>query len=161
MGALKELWCNPNLDAFNNYLLFRVILMNLLLWDAETWSLQKLQLDKLEIFLHRSIQCILQILMKKLQEQRLRNDKVQNMFNSIPCTRKMITAQKMDFAGKMIGCLPDHPSHNMITTCCNHKCQVGQPQTTGKNFMVKNLCLLFRDISNFQIDRHGSLRNWI
>jgi hypothetical protein len=55
MGALKELWCNPHLDMYNKYLLFRAILMNLLLWGAETWLLQKLQLDKLEVFLHRSI----------------------------------------------------------------------------------------------------------
>jgi hypothetical protein len=45
MGALKELWCNPHLDMYNKYLLLRAILMNLLLWGAETWSLQKSQMD--------------------------------------------------------------------------------------------------------------------
>jgi hypothetical protein len=55
MGALKELWRNPHLDMYNKYLLFRAIPMNLLLWGAETWSLRKSQLDKLEVFLHRSI----------------------------------------------------------------------------------------------------------
>jgi hypothetical protein len=55
MGALKELWRNPHLDMYNKYLLFRAIPINLLLWGAEIWSLQKLQLDKLEVFLHRSI----------------------------------------------------------------------------------------------------------
>ena len=64
--------------------------MNLLLWGAETWSLQKSQLDKLEVFLHRSIQHILQISMAKVQKQRLRNGKVRNMFHSIPCVRNMI-----------------------------------------------------------------------
>ena len=37
--ARKELWRNPHLDMYNKYLLFRAILMNLLLWGAETWSL--------------------------------------------------------------------------------------------------------------------------
>ncbi len=37
--ARKELWQNPHLDMYNKYLLFRAILMNLLLWGAETWSL--------------------------------------------------------------------------------------------------------------------------
>jgi hypothetical protein len=81
----------------------------------------------------------------KVQEQWLRNDIVQEMFYSIPCIRKMIAAWQMDFFGKMIRGLPDCPSHNMITACCNHKRQVGRPQTTGKNFMVENLRLLFHD----------------
>jgi hypothetical protein len=55
MGTLKELWCNPHLDIYNKYLLFRTIQMNLLLWGAKAWSLQKTQLDQLEVFLHRSI----------------------------------------------------------------------------------------------------------
>ena len=54
--------------------------MNLLLWGAETWSLRKSQLDKLEVFLHRSIRRILQISMSKVQGQRLRNSKVRDSF---------------------------------------------------------------------------------
>jgi hypothetical protein len=133
--------------------------MNLLLWGAETWSLRKSQLDKLEVFLHRSIRRILQILMSTVQEQRLCNGKVRDMFYSIPCVRNMIAARQMDFVGKMIRGPPE--SRNMITACCDHKRQVGRQQTTGKNFMVENLRLLFQDIPTVQIDRHGSLRSWI
>ena len=152
MGALKELWRNPHLDMYNKYLLFRAIPMNLLLWGAETWSLRKSQLDKLEVFLHRSIRRILQISMSTVQEQRLRNGKVRDMFYSIPCVRNMIAARQMDFVGKMIRGPPDRPSRNMITACCDHKRRVGRPQTTGKNFMVENLRLLFQDIPTVQID---------
>jgi hypothetical protein len=67
----------------------------------------------------------------------------------------------MDFVGKMIRGPPDRPSRNMITACCDHKRRVGRPQTTGKNFMVENLRLLFQDVPTVQIDRYGSLRNWI
>jgi hypothetical protein len=52
MGALKEIWRSSHLDIYNKYLLFCIIPMNLLLWGAETWSLQKTQLDQLEVFLH-------------------------------------------------------------------------------------------------------------
>ena len=55
MGALKDLWRNPHLDMYSKYLVFKAISMNLLLWGVETWSLQKLQLDTFEVFLHRSI----------------------------------------------------------------------------------------------------------
>jgi hypothetical protein len=120
-----------------------------------------LQLDKLEVFLHQSIQRILQILMTKVQEQRLHNGKVRDMFYFIPCVRNMIVARQMDFVGKMIRGPPDRPSRNMITACCDHKRQVGRPQTTGKNFIVENLRLLFQDIPTVQINRHGSLHSWI
>jgi hypothetical protein len=99
MGALKEVWCNPHLDVYNNYLLFRAISMNLLLWSAETWLLWKSQLNKLEVFFHRSIWHILQISMTEVQEQRLRNDEMWGMFCCIPCIRKMIAAQQMDLSG--------------------------------------------------------------
>ena len=39
MGALTEVWRNPHLDAYNKYLLFQAIPMNLLLWGAKTWLL--------------------------------------------------------------------------------------------------------------------------
>ena len=161
MGALKEVWRNPHLDMFNKYLLFRAIPMNLLLWGAETWSLRKTQLDQLKVFLHRSIQRILQILMTKVKEERICNEKVRQMFYSIPCARNMIAARQMDFIGKMIGGPSDRPSRNMITACCDHKRQAGRPQTTGKIFMVENLRLLFKDVNAVNIDRFGSLRDWI
>jgi len=161
MGALKEVWRNPHLDMFNKYLLFRAIPMNLLLWGAETWSLRKTQLDQLEVFLHRNIRHILQISMSRVKEERIHNEKVRQMFYSIPCARNMIAARQMDFIGKMIRGPTDRPSRNMITACCDHKRRVGRPQTTGKNFMVENLRLLFKDINTVNIDRFGSLRDWI
>ena len=99
--------------------------------------------------------------MSTVCEQRLRNEKVRRMFYSIPCVRNMIAARQMDFVGKMIRGPPDRPSRNMITACCDHKRRVGRPQTTGKNFMVENLRLLFQDVPTVTIDRYGSLRNWI
>ena len=161
MGALKEVWRNPHLDVYNKYLLFRAIPMNLLLWGAKTWSLRKSQLDQLEVFLHRSIQRILQVSMSMVKEEKIRNERVSEMFYSIPCVRNMIAAQQMDFIGKMMRGPPDRPLLNMITACCDHKRRVGRPQTTGKIFMVENLRLLFRDVNTVHIDRFGSLRDWI
>jgi hypothetical protein len=67
----------------------------------------------------------------------------------------------MDFVGKMIRGPPNRPSRNMITACCDHKCCVGRPQTTGKNFMVKNLRLLFQDVTTVQINQYSSVQSWI
>jgi hypothetical protein len=162
MGALKEVWQNPHLDVYNKYLLFRAIPMNLLLWGCETWSLRQSLLDKLEeVFLHRSVRRILQINMTQVKDESLRNCRVREMFYAIPCVQKMIAARQMDFVGKMIRGPPDRPARSMITACCNHKRLVGRPQTTGKNFMVENLRLLFTDVPTVTIDPHGSLRSWI
>jgi len=98
--------------------------MNLLLWGAETWSLRKTQLDQLKVFLHCSIQRILQISMSTVKEERIRNERVREMFYSIPCVQNMIASWQADFIGKMIQGPPDRPSRNMITVCCNHKQRV-------------------------------------
>jgi len=121
MGVLKDIWRNPHLDIYNRYLLFQAIPMNILLWGAETWSLRKTQLDQLEVFLHRSIRCILQISMRTVKEERIRNEKVREMFYLIPCVRNLIASRQADFIGKMIQGPPDRPSRNMITVCCDHK----------------------------------------
>jgi len=59
--------------------------MNLLLWGAETWSLRKIQLDQLKVFLHHSIRHILQISMSTVKEERIQNERVCEMFYLIPC----------------------------------------------------------------------------
>jgi hypothetical protein len=99
--------------------------------------------------------------MTQVKDNRLQNERVQKMFYSIPCVRNMIAARQTDFIGKMIRGPPDQPSCNMITACCNHKQQLGQPQTTGKNFMVENLRLLFQDVTTVHTDCYGLLRDWI
>jgi hypothetical protein len=71
MGALKEVWRNPHLDVYSKYLLVQAIPMNILLWGVKTWSLWKSQLDQLEVFLHCSIQRILQILMSTVKEEKI------------------------------------------------------------------------------------------
>ena len=47
MGALKEIWINPNLNTYNKYLVFRAMPMNLLLWGCElTWQTRSLLTQK-------------------------------------------------------------------------------------------------------------------
>ena len=74
MGALKDVWQNQHLDIYSKYLLFRAIPMNLLLWGCKTWLLRQSLLNKLEVFLHRSIQCILAINMTRVKEERNQKD---------------------------------------------------------------------------------------
>jgi hypothetical protein len=92
MGALKEVWHNPHLDMYSKYLLFRAIPVNLLLWGCKNWSLRKSLLRQLKVFLHCSIQWILNLLMTDDKEGRMQNEKVRQMFYYIPCIQNMIAA---------------------------------------------------------------------
>ena len=92
MGALKEVWQNKHLNTYSKYLLFCAIPMNLLLWGRETWSLQKSLLDKLEIFLHQSIQHILAINITCVKEEKIQNTTIRNIFYNIPDVEHMIAA---------------------------------------------------------------------
>jgi hypothetical protein len=97
MGALKEIWNNPYLDTYNKYLLFRAIPMNLLFWGCETWSLPQSLLDKLEVFLHKSIRRILKISMFRVINKKLRNEQVRTTFYAMPCVKNMIAARQLDY----------------------------------------------------------------
>jgi hypothetical protein len=96
MGALKEIWCNPHLDTYSKYLLFQAIPMNLLLWGCEMWSLQQTLLNKLKVFMHRSICRILDIMMTQVKDDRIRNNKVRYIFYDIPTIKNMIAARQLD-----------------------------------------------------------------
>ena len=49
----------------------------------------------------------------------------------------------------------------IFTSCCNETQRAGRPQTTEKNFIVKNLRLLFKDTLK-RINHYGSLNySWI
>jgi hypothetical protein len=83
MGALTEVLQKPHLNLYSKYLFF-VIPMNLLLWGCETWSLQQSLLNKLEVFLHWGIQCILAINMMCIKEEQIQNTKIRDIFYDIP-----------------------------------------------------------------------------
>ena len=53
MGAMSKIWDDDHADTYSNYMLFRDIHCNLLLWGCEIRALRKSVLASLEVFLHR------------------------------------------------------------------------------------------------------------
>jgi hypothetical protein len=51
---------------------------------VETWLMRKALSNKLEVFLHRSIQQFLQVSVTKMKEEQIRNEHVRRMFYDIP-----------------------------------------------------------------------------
>ncbi len=144
MKTLKEVWWNKHLNTYSKYLLFCAIPMNLLLWGCKTWLLWQSLLDKLEVFLHWSIQCILAINITRVKEEKIQNTTIQNIFYNIPDVEHMIAAWQLDFIGKAIRGPHDQPLRCMIKVCCNHHQQVGCPQTHTKTpwYKIYNSSLL-------------------
>ena len=161
IGALKNVWDSPHLDIWSKYLLFRAIPMNLLLWGCETWSVRKALSNKLEVFLHRNIRRILRISMFRVKEEHLHNEHVRRMFYDIPRVGNMIAARQLDFLGKTMRGPHDCPAQQMMTACCDNIRSVGRPFLQNKDFIVKNLRLLFAYVPEVTIDDYGSLKNWI
>ncbi len=159
MGALKNVWNSPHLDIWSKYLLFCAIPMNLLLWGCETWSIRKSLSNKLEVFLHRNIQCILRVSMTRVREEGVQNKHVRRMFYNIPHVGNMIAARQMDFIGKT-DCGPsDRLAQKMLTACCDTFCQIGRPFLHNKDYIVKNLCLLFANVPEVTSNKYGSLKH--
>ncbi len=83
------------------------------------------------------------------------------MFYDIPCIGNMIAACQLDFLEEKVHGPPDRPAQQMLTTCCNTVCQIGCPFLYNKDYIVKNLRLLFANIPEVVIDEYGSLKHWI
>ena len=161
MGALKTMWDCPHLELWSKYLLFRSTPMNILLWGCETWSMRKALANKLEVFLHRSIRRILHVSITRVKEERIRNEHVRRMFYDIPRIGNMIAARQMDFIGKIVRASPDRPAQQMLTACCDNIRPVGRPFLHIKDYIIKNLRLLFANVPEVTIDDFGSLKSWI
>jgi hypothetical protein len=76
--------------------------------------------NKLEVFLNRNIQRILQVLMTKVREDCIWNEHVRQMFYDIPRVSNMIAARQLDFIGKTMRGPFDRPAQQMLTECCDN-----------------------------------------
>ena len=147
-GALTKFWYNRHVDTYSKYLIFQAIPMNLLLWGCEAWSLRKVLLMKLVVFLTQNIRRIQKISMFQVKRERITNDQVRQRFYDIPCVENMIAARLLSFIGKAVRdpSYPLQPTKLMLTTCCNNNRKRGRPYTTNKDTIVNCLVLLFERV---------------
>ena len=79
----------------------------------------------------------------------------------ILCVGNMIAARQMNFIRKIIRAPPDRPAQQMLTACCDNIRPVGCPFLHLKDYIIKNLHLLFAKVPEVTIDNFGSLKSWI
>ena len=109
MGALSGFWNNDHGDMFHKYRIFMAIPVNLLLWGCESWALKEASLNKLDVFLHRSIRRIMKMSMSEVKDRKINNEKLRDMFYHIPNIRELIAIRQCRFIGKVVRGPRSHP----------------------------------------------------
>ena len=56
---------------------------------------------------------------------------------------------------------PDCLAQQMLMACCDNICPVGHPYLHSKDYIIKNLRLLFTNVPKVTINDFGSLKSWI
>ena len=115
MGSLAKFWTDNSVENRSKYLIILVIPINLLQWGCEIWGLRTSLLKKLDIFLHRSIQLILGIIMTAVKYQRITDETVKRIFFDITNIEKQIATRQITFIGKVARNSDDHLPTRLIT----------------------------------------------
>ena len=155
MGALSNFWKDHHVDMYSKYMIFRAIPCNLLLWGCESWALRQTLLNKLEVFLHRSIRSILNINMVQVRERHIKNSHIRVVFYNIPCVRNQIAFRKLTYIGKILRRKASHVPTRFLTAWCDNPRKRGGQLLTNKDSLVRNLRLIIPGV-----DDAGLVATW-
>ena len=128
MGALENFWRDHHVDMYSKYMIFWVILCNLLLWGCEIRALLQSLLDKLDMLLYRSIRRILGIIMGQVRECHIKNSHICMMFYNIPCVRNQVAFRQMTYVGGIMRRKRSHVPTRLLAAWCNNPSQRCRPQ---------------------------------
>ena len=127
MGALNPFWKDAAVDDFSKYLIFCAIPCNLLLWGCESWALREATLQKLEVFLHRSVRKILKITLTQVIDESITNTSLRARFFNIHSIRNYIAKRQLTFIGKVVRNADDQIPTQLLTAWCKHPRKRGAP----------------------------------
>ena len=101
----------------------------------------------------------MKISMSEVQERRISNEKIREMFYHIPNLRELIAIRQCRFIGKVVRGPNCHPPKQILTAWCNNKRPTGAPIITNKKSIVKSLKILLpEEMGN---NKYGDLRRWL
>ena len=157
MVALTKFWTDASFNNCSKYLFFLSIPNNVLLWGCESWALRTSLLKKLEVFLHRSIQRILRIIMTEVKDQCITNETVNRKLFDITNIKKQIATQHLTFIGKVARSSDNHLPPKLLTAWCNHKRRRGGVLHMNKKSIVHNLRLIIPGVKKLEESKHGRI----
>ena len=83
MGALKFIWNAKHVSLDSKIKLFFAMPVNLALWNCETWTGNKNDLNMLDSFYHKAIRRILGIRMNRVCDEHIKNDQIRKLFGGV------------------------------------------------------------------------------
>ena len=119
--------------------------MNLLLWGCESWALRESLLNKLDVFLHRSIRRILGISILQVKDEKISNKTIRKTLFNIPDIRSQIAIRQMTFIGKVARGPNSQPAKMLLSAWVDNPRLPGGVLTTNKKSIVKSLQILLPD----------------
>ena len=156
MGALNPFWKDKAVDDYSKYLIFCAIPCNLLLWGCESWALREATLQKLEVFLHRSVRKILRITITQVIDDSITNDSLRVRFFNIPSIRNQIAKRQLTFIGKVVRNTDDQIPTQLLTAWCEHPRKRGAPLQNNKKNLAQNIRLIVPGAA-----KDGLLSSWV
>ena len=99
--------------------------------------------------------------MTQVKDERITNEQIRKTFYSLPSVPHLIAARQLSFIGKVVRGPFDQPPKMLLTAWCDNKRKPGRPFLHNKDFIVKNLKLLFDKVDDVIIDDSGTLKDWI
>jgi hypothetical protein len=139
MGSLKHFWNNPYASLRAKQLIFLVMPANQLLWGCKSWALCRSHITKLEVFLHRSIQRILQMGIEQVIEERITNKRIGRIFFNVPTAKNRLVVRQMNYLGKIVRGSSNHPPRKMLTAWSVNPRPKGGVLMTNKIALVQSL----------------------
>lgn len=67
MGALQFYWKRAEIELWEKAFIYKVCVLTILLWGAETWAFTTTNKKRLGVFHHRSVRVILGISIKQVE----------------------------------------------------------------------------------------------
>ena len=156
MGAISKIWDDNHVNTYSNYILFRAIPCNIILWRCESWALRMYLLASLKVFLYRGIIRILKIKMCQFIDRHIKKNSTREMFYIIPTVQNQIAFRQLTYLGKLFRREASHIPTCLLTVWCDHPRKVGPPVLTNKQSMVRNIQLVITGV-----DGSGALYAWV
>ena len=146
MGSLQNFWSDASVENISKYLILLAIPTNLLLWGCERWALCTSVLNKLELFLHISIQHILCIKISVVKEEQI-------LWYIQDWTTDFNMRTNLNYK---TDCNSDNQLiTNILTSRCNHKIQRGGILHMYKMSIFQNIRLIIPEV-----DKTAMLNTW-
>jgi hypothetical protein len=84
MGQLKQLFTSRDVPMDIKFNVYHTIPVNAALWGCETWDICDFDVNRLNVFHRRSICMIWGVSMRKVREERIRNEEIRKIIFDIP-----------------------------------------------------------------------------